>query len=441
MEITSTYLKQNGFQTSCFPSGPEVLVKLEQKKLNTDLILSDLNLPTLNGIDFLKKTQKLQTNIPVILITGEYSLDIALKAFEFGVSDYILKPIHFPQLLHSIKRCILKNEIRNSQIGLEIDFEESLVGVSQKFKNTIHMAQKVASHSSNVLITGESGSGKEVVANAIHQFAKKEGQFIAINCSAIPENLLESELFGHSKGSFTGALDKRIGLFEEANGGTLFLDEIGDLSLPLQAKLLRVIQEKKIKRVGENIFRNINTRIIAATHKDLLKEISIGNFREDLYYRLNVIPITLDPLRERTEDIIPLSQFFLKKLNQQSQNTNKMFSDDFLMKIQTHSWPGNVRELENTIERSFILSETDIISEPLFLSKMPDRVNFSDKEKFLHEIQAVKKKLSLEELNFQYIKHIFNQNNGAKEQTARDLGIDRKTLYRKLKEIERIKLH
>jgi RsmE family RNA methyltransferase len=306
------------------------------------------------------------------------------------------------------------------------------------FKEAMEMAKRVSSSQANILITGESGSGKEVIAKAVHELGdKKDGPFIAINCSAIPENLLESELFGHAKGSFTGANDKKIGLFEEANKGTLFLDEIGDLSLPLQAKLLRVLQERKIKRIGENQFREISARIICATHKDLKKEVKEGRFREDLYFRLNVIPITMPPLRERKEDIFPLSEYFLKKFSLMNNTSVKGFTKDAILQLENYLWKGNVRELENAIERAVVLANTELID----ASDLPQLDNIEPLEASLktsHYIDLMptaSQPASLDEIARRYIQHVFDLNQGAKEQTAKDLGIDRKTLYRKLKEM------
>ena len=303
----------------------------------------------------------------------------------------------------------------------------------------MELAKRVASSQANVLITGESGSGKEVIAKAVHELGdKKDGPFVAINCSAIPENLLESELFGHAKGSFTGASEKKIGLFEEANKGTLFLDEIGDLSLPLQAKLLRVLQERKIKRIGENQYRDISARIICATHKDLKKEVMENRFREDLYFRLNVIPIYMPPLRERKEDILPLSEYFLKKFALMNNSPVKGFTKEAIQKLEGRYWRGNVRELENAIERAVVLCCHDYI--------MPD--DLPGEEKIIsdtkeHDLDVQDfidntngQTPTLEEVAKKYIQYIYDKNSGAKEQTAKDLGIDRKTLYRKLKEMK-----
>ncbi|MBA2403865.1 MAG: sigma-54-dependent Fis family transcriptional regulator [Bdellovibrionales bacterium] len=317
---------------------------------------------------------------------------------------------------------------------------KGVIGKSQGFKKAMELAKRVSSSQANILISGESGSGKEVIAKAVHELGdKKDGPFIAINCSAIPENLLESELFGHAKGAFTGANDKKIGLFEEANKGTLFLDEIGDLTLSLQAKLLRVLQERKVKRIGENQYRDISARIICATHKDLRKEVAEGRFREDLYFRLNVIPIYMPPLRERKDDILPLSEYFLKKFSLMNNVQVKGFSKEAIQKLENHEWKGNVRELENAIERAVVLSTSEILqvddlpTEDVFRNEGPSGSSGEAPKKGLSFEDD--KPITLDELSKKYIQHIFEKNGGAKEQTAKDLGIDRKTLYRKLKEM------
>ena len=342
-----------------------------------------------------------------------------------------------------MQRALFLNEVQTENNNLKSLFQEDITGLkgvigkSQGFKKALELAKRVSSSQANVLITGESGSGKEVIAKAVHELGdKKDGPFIAINCSAIPENLLESELFGHAKGAFTGAHDKKIGLFEEANKGTLFLDEIGDLSLPLQAKLLRVLQERKVKRIGENSYRDITARIICATHKDLRKEVAEGRFREDLYFRLNVIPIYMPPLRERKDDILPLSEYFLKKFALMNNAPVKGFSKEAIQKLEGYEWKGNVRELENAIERAVVLTTSEYIQP----EDLPTEENYplavSETETPSRGIVFEEERpVTLDELCKKYIQFIFDKNEGAKEQTAKDLGIDRKTLYRKLKEM------
>ena len=301
----------------------------------------------------------------------------------------------------------------------------------------MELARRVSSSQANIIIFGESGSGKEVVAKAVHELGdRKAGPFVAINCSAIPENLLESELFGYAKGAFTGAVGSKIGLFEEANKGTLFLDEIGDLALPLQAKLLRVLQERKIKRIGENQTRDISARVICATHKDLKKEVEKGSFREDLYFRLNVIPIHMPPLRERKEDIIPLSEYFLKKFSLINNTNIKGFTKQAIKLLETLAWKGNVRELENAIERAVVLSNSeyvDLDDLPMADHSVEEWTDSVNENSAIFTINTI---MTLEEVGKKYIEFIFKKNGFAKEQTAKELGIDRKTLYRKLKELE-----
>ena len=315
-----------------------------------------------------------------------------------------------------------------------------MIGQSTEFMNLLFVAEKVAQSQANVFITGESGTGKEMVAQYIHdKSTQSKGPFIAINCSAIPENLLESELFGHAKGSFTGAIDKKIGLFEEAENGTLFLDEIGDLSLPLQAKLLRVLQEKKIKRVGENQFRNINARIISATHKNLAKEIELGTFREDLFYRLSVVPIEIPALRNRKEDILPLAEFFLKEYALKNRSQVKSFSPDALNYLMDNAWYGNVRELENAIERAVILATTDQVEKsdfaPSIIEINKQNIEEATQEHFEHEFTiGFQDHLPTLDATIQkYIEFAVSHNHGAKDRTAREIGIDRKTLYKRLR--------
>lgn len=307
---------------------------------------------------------------------------------------------------------------------------DDIVGTSLKFREILRLAKRIASSPASVLITGESGTGKEVIARAIHNWSDRRNKiFLAINCAAIPETLLESELFGFAKGSFTGAINKKAGLFEEAEGGTLFLDEIGDMSFPLQAKLLRVLQDKMIKRVGENRYRSVNIRIIAATHKNLKQEVIENRFREDLYFRLNVIPLYIPPLREHKEDIVLLAQHFLKKFSAPNYTKQKQFAQETINHFMTYPWPGNIRELENTIERAIVLTQGDEIKvSDLLIDETFTNQNASD------TANNNTVDLSLDEIVKNHIMKVLNFNKGARDKTAQMLGIDRKTLYRKLNE-------
>ncbi len=442
LDLLVTFFKQRGYNVFPFSNAEEALVEIEAKRLEADVVISDLKLPMMSGLDLIKRIRKTNSSLPIVLMTSEGSVEIAVEAIESGAYDFVLKPLHIPQLLISVQRALFLNEVQFENTSLKNLFQgqeylglKGVIGKSTGFKKALELAKRVSSSQANILISGESGSGKEVIARAVHELGdKKDGPFVAINCSAIPENLLESELFGHAKGSFTGANDKKVGLFEEANKGTLFLDEIGDLSLPLQAKLLRVLQERKIKRIGENQYREISARIICATHKDLRKEVAEGKFREDLYFRLNVIPIYMPPLRERKDDIIPLSEYFLKKYALMNNVSVKGFTKDAIYKLEHHDWKGNVRELENAIERAVVLSTSDLIqSDDLPTDEI---YSPSDDSSAANGVTfAGDDTLTLDELSKKYIQFIFDKNGGAKEQTAKDLGIDRKTLYRKLKEM------
>jgi DNA-binding NtrC family response regulator len=435
-----------------------LLKAVEKEGALYDAILTDLMMPHLSGIDLTKKLRAQGVETPIILITATKSSEKAIEAIEAGAYDFVVKPIHFPQLQVSVERALHFNRIRSENQTLKTAFAmkdgsgaDGIIGRSPGLLRAIDLAKRVADSTANVLITGETGSGKEVIAKAIHNFGSRKNQpFIAINCSAIPENLLESELFGHAKGSFTGASDKKIGLFEEAGDGTLFLDEIGDLSLPLQAKLLRTLQEKRIKRIGENQFRTVNARIISATHKDLRQEVKEKRFREDLFFRMNVIPIHLPPLWQRKEDILPLAEFFLKKFSLLNGKKIDGFQKSALEYLLKHQWPGNVRELENSIERAVVLCESNSLAasdltldepgapafaEPSTSELMKDAVPAAQPGRFFGLMSETDEPLiTLEELTNRYLSYALEKNNGAKDKTARDLGIDRKTLYRRLQE-------
>jgi two-component system response regulator HydG len=306
-----------------------------------------------------------------------------------------------------------------------------IIAKSPAILNALHLAKTVAPSTANILIGGESGTGKEVLAQYIHcESKRKSGPFIPINCSAIPEHLLESELFGHARGAFTGAVDSKIGLFEAAEKGTFFLDEIGDLSMPLQAKLLRVLQERKITRVGENRPRSIDVRVVSATHKNLLNEVRLGRFREDLYFRLNVVQVTLAPLRERREDIVPLADYFLSKFAKLHESAAQSFSEDVIEFFLTHSWRGNVRELENKIESATVLCPHSCVTME-HVHRDEDRdfgQHLLPGDEFRVPIGEDLKPLS--EIVQLYVDFAIARNGGAKDRTAKELGIDRKTLYK-----------
>lgn len=448
-DLISAYFKPRGFEIICFSDAESALKESTSSGEKWDVLLADLHLPKMSGIEFTVALKKRLPKVPIIVITTSKSAEIAVDAVQKGAYDFIVKPLHFPQLLVSVERALHITNLNQDIVELRerVKFSGSsqnkIIGRSPRFVEALDIAKRVAKSKANIFITGESGTGKEVFAKYIHeQSSCSKGPFIAINCSAIPENLLESELFGHAKGSFTGAQDKKMGLFEEAQNGTLFLDEIGDLSLSLQAKLLRVLQEKKIKRVGENEHRSVNCRIISATHKDLPLEIQQNNFREDLFFRLNVIPIVIPPLRERQEDLIPLAEAFLRKFALENASLARTFSKEVIKFILENPWRGNVRELENTIERAVVLStESEIsLSNLLPLSSGLGPIPHGKPENSMPNAFIVPFADSLPDLDFvvtKYIEFAVEKNAGARDRTAKEIGIDRKTLYKKLKsEIE-----
>lgn len=399
-----------------------------------DLVISDLNMPEMTGIEFITKFREIAPNIPIILVTAFGSIDTAIEAIRRGAFDYTTKPFKLAEMSVTVARALRFRDLHleNARLQNEIEQTQSfgnIIGKSPGMREVFDLIRRVGPASANVLITGESGTGKERVAHAIHaEGPRRTKRFVAINCTAIPEALLESELFGHAKGSFTGAVGKKRGLFEEAEGGTIFLDEIGDMNLALQGKLLRVIQERKIRPVGENIDHDIDVRIIAATHKDLKAAIKNGTFREDLYYRLSVIPIVIPPLRHRREDIVLLAEHFLKKYSAANNSQVKNFSPDAMARLMAMPWEGNVRELENIIERLVVLARGSTIE-----AKDLPAAGEGNVETFFESTQSGTLP-TLEDIEKRYFKFILDKTGGRKEKAAQILGVNRRTLYRKERE-------
>jgi len=443
-DIITAFFKTKGFSILCFSNAEAALQEARTSGQKWDVVLTDLSLPTMTGLEFIDQIRKLFPNLPIILITNSKSVDAAVEAIQKGANDFIVKPIHFAQLQISIERALYISTLNGDLTELRTLVKStrsnhgSVIGVSPSFLKALDIAKRVAKSTANILITGESGTGKEILAKYIHSSShQQKGPLVAINCSAIPENLLESELFGHAKGSFTGANEKKVGLFEEAQDGTLFLDEIGDLSLQLQAKLLRVLQEKKIKRVGENQYRNINCRIISATHKNLPTEVNDNRFREDLFFRLNVIQIDIPALRERKEDILPLAESFLRRFSLENASPVNSFSKESVGFLLENTWRGNVRELENAVERAVVLCTASEISlenlthSTSILKSRKESFQPTEAENAFY--MTFKDHLpSVDDLVFEYIKFAVKRNSGARDKTAKEIGIDRKTLYKRM---------
>lgn len=429
-------LQMEGYHVRAFADGREALAFLNGNNPEAtaiELVLTDLRMPEVDGLSFLRNFRPKHPEVPVILMTAYASIESAVEGLRKGAFDYLTKPFKLTEMSHSVERAIIFGRLQreNRSLSKEVKGKWSMndiVGKSPALREIFDLVERLATSNSSVLITGESGTGKEVIARSIHQRSTRHSKnFVAVNCTAIPESLLESELFGHVKGSFTGATVDKKGLFDEADGGTLFLDEIGDMDVALQAKLLRVLQERTIRPVGSNISRPIDVRIIAATHKDLKKSIANGTFREDLYYRLAVIPIVMPALRHRPEDIPLLAQHFLNKYSLMNGGRVHGFSQEALQKLMGLSWPGNVRELENLIERLVVLSKNSIIQ--------ADDIPVGEERSFENFFgQNVAKLPSLEELEKRYISLVLEKTGSRKEKAAQILGINRRTLYRKERE-------
>ncbi len=429
--LVKDILIEEGYDVNSYLSVSEALVKFK-----TDLpevVITDLRMKDVDGMMFLKKLQGDYPNIVSVMMTAFGSIETAIEAMKAGAYHYIVKPFKNEEMILLAERAMdrahlsKENKILKSELNKSFNLE-SIIGKSQAINEVFELVRRIAPASATVLINGESGSGKELIARAIHNLGpRKNRSFIPVNCTAIPEQLLESELFGHVKGSFTGAVADKKGLFELANNGTLFLDEIGDLSPTLQAKLLRVLQDKQIRPVGDTKLKQVDVRIIAATHRDLQTMVKDGKFREDLYYRLKIIPIRVPPLRERRDDIPLLAESFVKKFALQNSSKVTGISPEAMAVLMAHPWPGNVRELEGVIERAVILSRKSIIDEHDVFDGAIETAKSSIEKLFDGNP-------TLEKLEEHYIKRIMSQVNFEKEKAAKILGVSRRTLYRKERE-------
>lgn len=364
-ELLSDLLNEEGYTVETAENGTRVLQRLEGGEIY-DLLLLDLKMPGVSGIDILERLRAANNDTPVIMITGYGTSSSAIRAMQMGAYDYLMKPFDNEEVLVTIRRLFehiaLASRVRQLE---QRSPEDRMIGRSGAMRDIYKTIGLVASSEASVLITGETGTGKELVANIIHQNSGRKGSFIPVNCAALPESLIESELFGHEKGSFTGAMAQRKGRFELANKGTIFLDEVGEISLPVQKKLLRVLQESEIERVGGAGAFKVDVRVIAATNRDLLEEVRKGNFREDLYYRLNVVNLHMPPLRERRGDIALLVEHFQNKYRYKPTAQPTRISEEAMQRLEEYDWPGNVRQLENEIERAVTLSQGRVITSQL----------------------------------------------------------------------------
>jgi DNA-binding NtrC family response regulator len=422
-ESLRDWLSSVGYKVQIASSGEEALRIIKQKKIK--IMLADLIMPGMDGIELMKKAREIVPTLSTVIITAHGTIQTAITAIREGAHDYVEKPFCPEKVELIIKNLVEHQDLVEENISLRRKIEErfhfkGIIAKSPKMLKIIELIKTVAPTNATILIVGRTGTGKEVVARTIHhQSPRRSKPFIATSCASLPESLLESELFGHEKGSFTGAIGRKKGKFEAADRGTLFLDEIGEINPNTQIHLLRALEEKKITRVGSNEEIGVDVRVIAATNRDLKTMVEQEKFREDLYYRLNVVTIDLPPLKDRMEDILPLAEYFLKKYAQENSKSIKKFSPELVEFILNYSWPGNVRELENMIERSVILSKNTTIT----LGELP------------HEIirPAPKEGKTIEAVERNHIISVLEETKGNVSKAAEILGIRRTTLYNKLK--------
>lgn len=431
--ILRTLLEDEGYEVFTADSSESALKLFPENAI--DVTLTDIKMAGMDGLGLLDRIKAIDEHAIVIVMTAFSSVDSAIAALRKGAYDYITKPFVNEDLLQTVRNAIRNRELFSENRALRRELNRQykfsdIVGTSEKLSKVFDLVAKVANTNTSVLIQGESGTGKELIARSIHFNSSRSAKpFLAVNCGALPESLLESELFGHTKGSFTGAVSDKKGLFRSADGGTIFLDEIGEMPQPLQVRLLRALQEHEVTPVGSATPVKFDARILAATNRDLEKEVDDGNFREDLFYRLNVIEITLPPLRERRDDVPALVRHFISRAADKQSTVEKAISDDAMNALRTYEWPGNVRELENAIERAFILSgdEIDLDSLSSKIRKAvgtPTSISGEDG--------------TLESVERRHVMETLHAAGDDKVAAAKTLGIDLSTLYRKLKRYEEL---
>lgn len=431
-DLLQDELEDAGYETIVCINGQKALDHIERRNEQIDLLLTDIRMPGLSGNELLSLIRESRPEVPVIVITAFGSVEQAVEMVKGGAFQYLTKPFDTEDLLETVSKALEKTAPQREQARLRREIQvspELVIGASRQMQDLFKLVNRAARSTSTVLVTGESGTGKELIARSIHSMSQRQGEFVAVNCAAIPAELMESELFGHTGQAFTGARQARSGLFESADGGTIFLDEIGEMPLALQPKLLRVLQEGTVRRVGQDREREINLRVIAATNRDLEKEVNEGRFREDLYWRLNVIHLHIAPLRERPFDIPLLVEHFLNKIAEKSGRPPLNVTPETLAILTAYKWPGNARELENAIERAVALAESgNLIPEDL-----PDRVrNQAGTTTII--ARARERRVTLHELEREYILEILRMSGKNKSRAAEILGVDRRTLHRKLDE-------
>jgi DNA-binding NtrC family response regulator len=424
LEVLQRNLTSQGYQAFIASNVVDAIKILDVTPI--DLVITDFKMPGVSGLDLVRHVRENFKETQVMMITGYPTIEGAVKAVKTGAEEYLTKPFTDEELFSAVRRAIDKLHVRKAtevRMHLTQPTSYGLIGESEAMQKVFSAIAKASSTSATVLILGESGTGKELLARAIHYSSPRaSAPFVPVNCGAIPEGLLESELFGHIKGAFTGATETRAGFFQTADGGTIFLDEISETSLSMQVKLLRVLQDKEVCMVGSSRSRRVDVRILASTNKDLYSLIKKGVFREDLFFRINVITIEVPPLRERGDDILLLTQYFANKFAEELGKPTPRFSDNALQVLKNYNWPGNVRELENVIQRLVVMTDGDLIEVP----DLPSLMRFSAlRETGLHR--------TLAEVEAEYIRNVLASVDGNKTRAAEILGIDRKTLREKLK--------
>jgi DNA-binding NtrC family response regulator len=431
-DLLSASLTKQGHKVTSFTSPQAALEYLAREM--SDVVLSDVSMAGMDGVELCEKARQIQPDVPVVLVTAQANMEVAIRALRAEAYDFVPKPIDMALLDARLSRAIQLRGMRRELERLRREVSsasppEDIVGHSPSMRHVYELVGRVAGSDASVLIHGETGTGKELIARAIHkQSARSSGPFVAINCAAVPANLIESELFGHARGAFTDAKAPRPGLFVEANGGTLFLDEIGEMPIEVQAKLLRALQERRVRPLGSNSEVAFDARIVSASNRDLESEVAEKRFREDLYYRVNVVKIDLPPLRARGTDVIAIAGAILKKL---APTRSLSISPAAGQKLMAYEWPGNVRELENCMERAVALMRFDAVG----VEDLPDKVRSYVADRIVVSAEDATELISLEELERRYVAKVLKMVGGNKSRAAEILGLDRRTLYRKLDRI------
>ena len=432
----STILAGADFDVDTAPSGERALEMLRVHRY--DVLLTDLSMAGMDGLALAKAAAEIHPTMPVMVVTGAADLKAAIEAMRAGVQDFIVKPVDADVLIHQVRRAARHGALEDRVVHLETELRRvserhGMLGESARMRQVRDLIDRVSRSDVNVLVTGESGTGKELAARAIHDASPRaDGPFVALNCAAIPATLIESELFGHVKGAFTDARKDRDGLLVQAEGGTLFLDELGELPIEMQPKLLRALQERRVRPVGGESERPFDARIVTATNRDLEHEVETGAFREDLLYRVDVVRVELPPLRARGRDVLLLAQHFLGKYEHLGQHTISRLSSPAASALLQYDWPGNVRELENCIERAMALARDEEIA----LEDLPRKVREYESDRVTVDAEEEDEFLTLEQLEARYIRKVMKAVEGNKSKAARILGLDRRSLYRRLDKYE-----